>query len=54
MAILGKTTWFSNGSSKRKSIMKSKLNMPADDQLEFYMLYDKEEHRHEISKTRTF
>ena len=23
--------------------MKSKLNMPADDQLEFYMLYDKEE-----------
>jgi hypothetical protein len=41
MATLGKTTWFINGSSKRKSIMKSKLNMPADDQLEFDMLYDK-------------
>jgi hypothetical protein len=42
-AILGKTSWFINGSSKRKNIMKSKSNLLAESHLEFYMLYDQEE-----------
>jgi hypothetical protein len=35
MAILGKATgmWFINGSSKRKNILKSKMNMPDENQL---------------------
>ena len=43
MEILEKTTWFTNGSNKRKSIMKSKLNLPSEDQFEYDMLYDEEE-----------
>ncbi|XP_056017385.1 52 kDa repressor of the inhibitor of the protein kinase-like [Ostrea edulis] len=43
MAILGKITWFINGSSKRKNIMKSTLDLPAESNLEFDMLYDEEE-----------
>lgn len=44
MTILEKTTWLTNGSSKTKNIMKSKLNLPAENQLEFHMLYDEEEY----------
>jgi hypothetical protein len=42
MAIQVIGTWFINGSSKRKNIMKLKLNMPAENLLEFDMLYDEE------------
>ena len=42
MAILVIGTWFINGSSQRKNIMKSKLNMSAENLLEFDMLYDEE------------
>jgi hypothetical protein len=44
MAIQVIGTWFINGSSKRKNIMKLKLNMPAENLLEFDMLYDEEEY----------
>ena len=43
MAILRETTWLINDSSKRKDSMTSKLKQPAENKLEFDMLYDEEE-----------